>query len=448
MKPNILFLLIDAFPSERCFGKEKSSLTPNIDYLIKNGVSFTQTISSADATPASLGSMFTGIFPFKNSVRGGLWFYKLKSNVTNFFNIFRKNGYHEYSTIPELTSLKEMFESLENEHFPIYGERLYDGVGEKIIGKLKKNIMKEPWFYFIHLMDVHKPISYPKKFNDIKYGLDEYDKAVSALDEWIGKIFKSIDLENTLIVLTADHGDYIRSVKNGKTRLSFEYASFSGSALKISKLVPLFLYSIKVKSFLLIRNIMTKIKLMGLGRKLTSYEKRNLDNARSIPNHFLFDELMKVPLIFHGPKIPKNIEVKQQVRTIDIFPTICDIINISNQNIIDGVSLFPLMNGEKYEELPAYMETSMNVNNFEEGGFGIRTSKYKYFRSASENEKKDHLYDLKKDPREEKNIANTDSKIVKEMEMMITKMKYESNNERDHLMEKIKKNINKLKLKD
>ena len=36
---------------------------------------------------------------------------------------------------------------------------------------------------------------------------------VSAIDYWIGEIIKNVDLENTLVVLTADHGDYIPSYR-------------------------------------------------------------------------------------------------------------------------------------------------------------------------------------------------------------------------------------------
>ena len=38
MKPNILFLVIDGLRADRCYGEKKSSITPNIDKLIQDGV--------------------------------------------------------------------------------------------------------------------------------------------------------------------------------------------------------------------------------------------------------------------------------------------------------------------------------------------------------------------------------------------------------------------------
>jgi len=40
VKPNILFLVIDSFRTDKFLGKNKSSLTPNLDHLISKGVFF------------------------------------------------------------------------------------------------------------------------------------------------------------------------------------------------------------------------------------------------------------------------------------------------------------------------------------------------------------------------------------------------------------------------
>ena len=45
-KPNILLIVVDSLKSDKCIGKNLSSITPNIDFLIKNGTSFPNTIPS------------------------------------------------------------------------------------------------------------------------------------------------------------------------------------------------------------------------------------------------------------------------------------------------------------------------------------------------------------------------------------------------------------------
>ena len=58
MKPNILFLLIDSLRADKCFGDKKTSITPNLDSLIKNGTYFSQTICSAPVKIQAISKNF------------------------------------------------------------------------------------------------------------------------------------------------------------------------------------------------------------------------------------------------------------------------------------------------------------------------------------------------------------------------------------------------------
>ena len=66
LKPNILFITIDSLRADRCYGKIKTSKTPNIDKLIENGIYFSQAFSTADQTGTSISSLFTGAFPIQS----------------------------------------------------------------------------------------------------------------------------------------------------------------------------------------------------------------------------------------------------------------------------------------------------------------------------------------------------------------------------------------------
>ena len=69
IRPNIIFLTIDAFQARRFFGKNRTAKTPNIDSLLEKGTYFTQAFSNADGTILSLNSMFNSLFPFATGVR-------------------------------------------------------------------------------------------------------------------------------------------------------------------------------------------------------------------------------------------------------------------------------------------------------------------------------------------------------------------------------------------
>ena len=114
MKPNILFLVLDALPAKKCYENSSEIKIPNIKKLMKEGVVFKQAISSGDETPVSFASMFTAKFPFKGAIRPSLWTYKYRDNSNNYIKILKKNGYQTYATLPKLTAWKEIFSDLDS----------------------------------------------------------------------------------------------------------------------------------------------------------------------------------------------------------------------------------------------------------------------------------------------------------------------------------------------
>jgi len=101
MKSNILFLTIDSLRADRIYGKNKSAKIPNIEKLINSGIFFEQAISTSDSTGISLGSLFTGCYPFKTNI--SLTFFN--DDVITHSDILKKNGYFLCSTSPDLSFL-------------------------------------------------------------------------------------------------------------------------------------------------------------------------------------------------------------------------------------------------------------------------------------------------------------------------------------------------------
>ena len=422
MKPNILFLLIDTFRADKFSGPEKTSKTPNIDSLIKNGTYFDQAVSCSDGTILSCAGLFTGLHPFKTGMMSP-GYKKIDPNVKSYFSILKKQGYNFYSYIPSLTDSLRIFPEWENNDYPFdYYWNLSEGLGKKIINLLESKKMNQPWFYYIHIEDLHFPITITKDFDDEKFGTSKYERKVSAMDEWIGKILKKIDLKNTLVVITADHGAYIKAVSNENLKINLEVnGELQTHVRNIGNLIPKQLQPLKSKLFLSLEKIRKQKKYSKIqDLKLTPYEKRALLWQRSDVEHFLFDELVRVPLLFYGYNTSKNIKISQQVRIIDIFPTILDIIGIKDFNqSVDGQSLTPLIKGNLLSEEPAYLETHYSIDLKSLDKIGIRTSEFKFFRDKNDPTKLIHLYDLKNDPHENNNIANIKPKIANEMEIIL-----------------------------
>ena len=264
-------------------------------------------------------------------------------------------------------------------------------------------------------MDLHPPYVVQKKFDNEKFGDSPYARAVSGLDYWIGKILERLDVKQTLLILTADHGNLIP--KDNKSDSDIEPDLKLGLNLG-KRIMPKFTHSAGAKFLNATRSTITKVKLANENKKLTPYD------VRSRRPHFvlsLFDENIRIPLIFSGYNVSSK-KISQQVQNLDIFPTIAEIIKLPKKNnMIDGRSLFGGFEN-KIAEQPAYLHTMPFEFMSPDDTVGIRTSEYKYFRQSRDSKKNVNLYDLQNDPQENHNIAKQYSDVVKEMEQILSKM--------------------------
>ena len=161
--------------------------------------------------------------------------------------------------------------------------------------------------------------------------------------------------------------------------------------------------------------------LKKVNEGLTPYQKRSrLPHTTLLLN----EEIVHIPLFFAGVNIPKNKIIHDLVRSVDIFPTIFNILGIDDSTLKDkdGRSLVPMVEDKKLPELPAYFITNAHKEITLDDKVGIRTSKYKYFRASIDQEKEINLYELENDHQENNNIASENPEIVKEMEGILEKL--------------------------
>ena len=423
-KPNILFILVDSLRADKVFGKNKTSKIPNIESLIKNGVYFEQAICSTPATGVSVSSIFTGLYPFKIGM-GSEKYQKFNPKIRSCIQILKENDYNTYATSPEITNdlgVTHDFENPDKSYNNYFS--LFAGLGNQIIQKISANYLKKPWFFYVHIFDLHKPVVVPKEFDDKKFGLSQYERMLSATDFWIGKILEKINLSNTLVIFTADHGEYIPFVKHEDKIINLEASATEKNLWKWGNKVPQNLYPIKRKLAGLIRTTRNQIKNTKLEHSsFSEYEKRVLLHQRqgNVPD--LYDDLIRVPLIFSGYGITSNSIISRQTPHVDIFPTILDIIGIESQEQVDGKSLLPIINGKKLRDSFVYIESSPGIGKGKDKVIGIRSSNFKYFRDLNNTGRVLHLYDLKNDSLEENNIANKSKSVLKNLEEELLKIR-------------------------
>ncbi len=117
--------------------------------------------------------------------------------------------------------------------------------------------------------------------------------------------------------------------------------------------------------------------------------RENLNHRR-----FLYEENVHVPfLIYNRDFFRKPVYYGGVSRHLDILPTLLDIVGIKLDTELEGISLF-----SSHREQSAMLHTSWN-HEF----FGIRDGRWKYIYRVEDGY--EELYNLRRDPRETKNLA-------------------------------------------
>ena len=105
-------------------------------------------------------------------------------------------------------------------------------------------------------------------------GNSTYAKTVSSIDFWLGKILENINLDNTILILTSDHGE--RIPYDNVRAVDFE-PKLENTVSIGKKILPKSAHNMGGKFLYNIRKSVGKRKLEKSNKTLTNYEKRSRD---------------------------------------------------------------------------------------------------------------------------------------------------------------------------
>jgi arylsulfatase A-like enzyme len=432
MQPNVLFFVIDSLRGDRLFGKNKNAKTPNIDFLMKQGAYFNNSVTTSDFTKPIVQSIFTAKNPVGCGDLSAGYYSKIIPEKLNLLNVLKDNNYQIYGLMEDALCLAGLNNGMENQKDAGYDSSLtlHNGLEKKIFQILDKiQAQQRPWFYYVHVEDLHRPCIVPEDFVNLTLS-ERYNFNLETVDSCIGKILEKIDLKNTLIIITGDHGEYLNPFDN--------YAGNQDNSSSIEKIVKsiikLFIpNSYRTSVHVRKKNIVRKIRQTQIQ---LPHEKRLLQ-TRPGPDRMLFDDIIKVPLMFSGYGVKKHFIIDQQTRCIDIIPTIFDLFGLSYSQKVDGVSLKNLLEGKTMPNYPAYMESGViqQYKVIPKPVIGIRTDNFKYFRSLTNPNNTVNLYDLQNDPFEDHNLAKTNPEKIRDFEQILSDLR--NNQDSDDLSEEI-----------
>ncbi|MDH4198648.1 MAG: sulfatase-like hydrolase/transferase, partial [Candidatus Aminicenantes bacterium] len=134
-------------------------------------------------------------------------------------------------------------------------------------------------------------------------------------------------------------------------------------------------------------------------------------NERGEAGHgvFLYDMVLRVPLLFYAEgRLPAGRVVGTRVRLVDVLPTVLDLLTVVPPAGVEGVSLVPDIEQPRRKDLDVYIETRYPEENFGWAPLvGLVADRWKLIHAPQ-----DELYDLAKDPGEERNLAAAEPRVA------------------------------------
>lgn len=121
----------------------------------------------------------------------------------------------------------------------------------------------------------------------------------------------------------------------------------------------------------------------------------------------MYDNSVRVPLIIFDPRVDRQQDTDVMAMNVDVPSTILDIAGLEIPASWQGKSLYSLVKGETREigRETALLEHLWEFDNIPPSE-GVRTADWKYLRYVND-QSIEEIYDLRKDPRETKNLAQT-----------------------------------------
>lgn len=317
---NILLITIDTLRPDHlgCYGYSRST-SPHLDALAREGALFEEAVVQSCFTAPSMASFASSRFPLSHGVMDWKFFGKGCPGPTA-GEAMRSLGYRTvflggHGALHTLSPLRRGFQVFDDA----------EGRGAEEIASLALKQLhpngKRPFFMWLHFFDPHGPYTPPPPFTGqfletpVKSDLEGVPES-----QW---------LSHALNVLPEEKRD------------SFLISQYDGEIAYVDREVG---------------RIVERLKEGSLWKKtvllITSDHGENL-NEKNLPGlnpfdhrNYLFDTLIKVPLIFTGGPLEwaREKKIALQVQSIDILPTLFHLIGRPWTNPSwQGKTLLPLL---------------------------------------------------------------------------------------------------------
>ena len=431
---NVLFILVDDM-QKTCIHAYGNSqvVSPNIDYLVNNGITFSHTYTNGALCGAlsmpSRAMIMTGRGMYEISKDGA----EIPKSQITLPELLRNNGYETFGTgkwHADKKSFNRSFEKGDNiffggmhpynknghfsprlHHYDSTAKYVKPFVGNKFSSEMfadaaidfltnrKKN--SKPFFAYVAFTSPHDPRNQHPDYG-WKYNPDTLDLPVNYLP---AHPFDNGELEIRDEVLLP----FPRTEQAVRQELAHYYGMISEVDVQIGRIID------------------TLRERKELDNTLIIFAS---DNGLSVGRHGLlgkqnlYEHSISVPMLMVIPGREKGIEKNVDCYLYDIYPTVCDLIGIEHPESVTGKSLYPVIDGSsEYHRDKLFLAYSSIQR-------AIVKDRWKYIIYNVNGKIVEQLFNLNDDPFEMIDLANDEKyRFKKDAYKRILKDEMKKNND-------------------
>jgi arylsulfatase A-like enzyme len=377
---HIFIITADALRADHlgCYGYNRPT-SPSIDLFSKDAVLFENAISQGAATLPSTASLFTSVYPSAH---------KTDVNNSKLPEIFL--------TLPEMMTAKGYLTSgfVQNEFLnPPHGLAdgfswyLYDKFGyhteQRLIPALEwiTDMRDLPTFCFFHMLHPHSPYIPPPDIANL------FHVSLSPLASSNKKL---VEMDSKGIILSKEEREQLMTLYDGEIlHLDRIFASF------IERLKQLHIYDESLIIF------------------LSDHGESFQEHGRWGHGGTVYQDMIHVPLLIKFPATYKKqgLRISQDVQTMDLTPTILELIGTPQPGFFQGKSLLPLINNTRNTEKTRSIFCEVLNGKL----LAVIKEGFKYVYSGQTQ--KEELYDLRADGGETVDISQKRPDLMKKFRM-------------------------------
>lgn len=367
---NVVIVTGDTIRADRlpAYGYERLE-TPHLDRMVREGVLFEHAQTVVPLTLPAHSSLFTGTYPLHHGVRDNGGYY-LEDDQVTLAESLQERGYATGAFVGAfvLDSRWGIHQGFDR-YFDDFDFSKYEKVSLDSVQRRGGEVLAEalswmetartgPFFSWIHLYDAHTPYEPPEPYRSryAGYLFGQYDGEIAYVDSLVGELLDWLEgrglLEQTIVIFIGDHGE-------------------------------------------------------SLG-----------DHEEMTHGFFIYDATMHVPFIMRLPagSDEKGRRIAAQVRSIDVMPTLLDLLGGEVPAAVQGQSLLPLLRGEVDDlNLIAYGESYYPRHHYGWSELKSLRNGALHFIDAPRPE----LFDVRMDPGQRDNLASERPGTVEQFQSLL-----------------------------